>query len=313
MTNNPVPYTEHTPPATSQPTATIDIIPPTPTTVVSEPPSFCTRCSCDIQKQGNQQIEDKSNSLGTTLTNKLTSLQTSTQPNISTTENLKPLVTANHSFIGTAPVVSSAASIKSSIVASTSTTQLHRSQLCSTEISASTCQVTKNPDSGSSPQAAQQAPVRENRPSTPHKPSNSKQPWKEQSTSRQSIRDNQSNSRSSFSAQHQPHKNNSADFKKQTNNPSTKLVGINSNVVNVTNVIPSSTTQERTVTKNVQSNFGPYPLKKHPLINIKTGNLLKIATSSIVAAKSKVNGNPCRLSIIFVTLYYLKVIYYILN
>ena len=101
-----------------------------------------------------------------------------------------------------------------------------------------------------SPIIKPQTTATENRPSTPHKPSHSKQQWKGQPTRSQSS--------------------------------------INSNVLNSSKVVPLSTTQDKSVYSNTSSNFGPYPLKKHPLINIKAGNILKVANASNVALKVKV-------------------------
>ena len=252
MTTSPVPYTE-VPPISSppHPPATIDIIPPTPTTVISEPPPLCTRCSCDIQKQTNQLNDDDSN-LATTLSDKLTGLQSSIQQNnIETTQNDSSKTSTQETFIKSVPAVSSTSSTKSSLIASTSTTQLHRSQVCSTEISSSSCSVVnKDQVNSNSPVINPQTTATANRPSTPHKPSYSKKQWKDQPTRSQSS--------------------------------------INSNVVNSTKVVPLSITQDKSAYSNTSSNFGPYPLKKHPLINIKAGNILKVASVSNVAPKLKV-------------------------
>ena len=252
LTTSPVPYTE-VPPISSppHPPATIDIIPPTPTTVISEPPPLCTRCSCDIQKQTNQLNDDDSN-LATTLSDKLTGLQSSIQQNnIETTQNDSSKTSTQETFIKSVPAVSSTSSTKSSLIASTSTTQLHRSQVCSTEISSSSCSVVnKDQVNSNSPVINPQTTATANRPSTPHKPSYSKKQWKDQPTRSQSS--------------------------------------INSNVVNSTKVVPLSITQDKSAYSNTSSNFGPYPLKKHPLINIKAGNILKVASVSNVAPKLKV-------------------------
>ena len=289
LTTYPVSCTEATA-VSSQPPATIDIIPPTPTTAVSEPPSFCTRCSCDLQKEANQQNEEESDSLETKLANKLTDLQSQTKQNANITENISSKILSGNSFTGKAPVVSSASSVKSSVVASTSTTQLHRSQVCSTEITSSSCAgINKQQQSNNSySQLEHQNTTRGSRPSTPHKPLSSKQTWKEQASSH---KDNQSDSGSSNLTYNKQNKNNSTDLKKESNIPLTTIASINSNVVNVTKGIPLSTNQDKNGYQNVQSNFGPYPLKKHPLINVKAGNLLKIAASSAVASKSKVFRN----------------------
>ena len=290
LTKYPVSCTEATA-VSSQPPATIDIIPPTPTTAVSEPPSFCTRCSCDLQKEANQQNEEESDSLETKLANKLTNLQSQTKQNANITENTSSKILSGNSFTGTAPVVSSASSVKSSVVASTSTTQLHRSQVCSTEITSSSCSgINKQQQSNNSySQLEHQNTARGSRPSTPHKPLSSKQAWKEQASSHKG--NNPSDSGSANLTYNKPNKSNSTDLKKESNIPLTTIANINSNVVNVTKGIPLSTTQDKNGFQNVQSNFGPYPLKKHPLINVKAGNLLKIAASSAVASKSKVFRN----------------------
>ena len=252
MTTSPVPYTE-VPPVSSppHPPATIDIIPPTPTTVISEPPPLCTRCSCDIQKQAIHHNDEDSN-LATTLSDKLTGLQSSIQQNnIETTQNDSSKTSTQETFIKSVPAVSSTPSTKSSLIASTSTTQLHRSQVCSTEISSSSCSVVnKEQVNSNSPVINPQTTATANRPSTPHKPSYSKKQWKDQPTRSQSS--------------------------------------INSNVVNSTKVVPLSITQDKSAYSNTSSNFGPYPLKKHPLINIKAGNILKVASVSNVAPKLKV-------------------------
>ena len=245
-------YTD-APPVSSppHPPATIDIIPPTPTTVISEPPPLCTRCSCDIQKQTNQ-LNDDDSTLATTLSDKLTGLQSSiNQNNIETTQSDSPKISTQQTFIITVPAVSPTSSTKSSLIASTSTTQLHRSQVCSTEISSSSCSVlNKEQVNSNSPVINPQTTATVNRPSTPHKPSYSKQQWKDQPTRSQSS--------------------------------------TNSNVVNSPKVVPLSTTQDKSAYSNKSSNFGPYPLKKHPLINIKAGNILKVANASNVAPKVRV-------------------------
>lgn len=247
MTTCPAPYTE-VPPVSSPPypPATIDIIPPTPTTVISEPPPLCTRCSCDIQKQTNQ-LNDGDSNLATTLSDKLTGLQSSIQQNnIETTQNDSPKTLTQETFIKTVPAVSSTSSSKSSLIASTSTTQLHRSQVCSTEISSSSCSVvTKEQVNSNPPVIKPQTTATVNRPSTPHKPSYSKQQWKDQPTR-------------------------------------------NFNVVNSPKVVPLCTTQDKSANSNTSGNFGPYPLKKHPLINIKAGNILKVVNASNEAQKLKV-------------------------
>ena len=324
-------YTEAPPlPSPPPPPAIIDVIPPTPTTEISEPPPLCVRCSCDIQKQDKQQQHEQnskslaettststnanpeivtnpvSESLGnkvitTTLSDRLKALRSPTASingNVEASEKNLPETLTKYSFAKSTPPASSVIPVKASVIASTSTTQLHRSQLCSTEVTSSSCSVI-NKQQGSSNSynvVEQQDPIRANRPSTPHKPSNSKQSWKEQSSNRQVIQNKPSSfTPSSFSNQKQ-NKNNSTNLQKQQNVPlkpdgktsALNAAIINKNVVKVPQETPLSTAQEKNSSPDESTKVISYPLKKHPLINIKTGNLLKLATSSIVSSKPQV-------------------------
>ena len=320
---SPTCYTEPPPPP-----ANIAVIPPTPTSVPSEPPPLCVRCSCDIQKEDstklthnayeesdspvnlilptssiNQEptigdeheiIDNVSSSTSSNCQIGKTSINKSLHKDLKVTEEkldqtISKTCNLVEKSIASLPLVKT-----SNSVAATSTTQLHRSQLCSTAVSVSCYSTIKQharPADSSS--QIQLSTATSSRPSTPHKPL-IKQPRKDQLTDRALHAKQQIWGISTI--QHKSSKNSLPYSQKQRKSSSSQAtfcasVGNNTNTTSNLGRTGQTTplaSQVKKITQDISSNLNTYPLKKHPLINIKSGSVIQIESSSLGSSKSKV-------------------------
>ena len=323
---SPACYTEPPPP----PPAIIDVIPPTPTSVPSEPPPLCVRCSCNIQKQdstklvqtayqesespvnviqpasipepticdGSKIIDTVSNSTSS-LNCQIdkNSLNSSLDKDLEITKEKSDQTISKTCNLVDKSIVSLPLVKTSNSVAATSTTQHHRSQLCSTEISVSSYSTIKqHARAADSFSQIQHSTTTSSRPSTPHKPV-TKQPRKDQLTDRGphpkqpiwgiSTNQQKTSTNSLMYAQKQ---------RKSSSSKATFCASVGNNTNTTSNLGRTGQTtpfaaQVKTITPNKSdnsSNLNTYPLKKHPLINIKSGSVLQIESSSLGSSNSKV-------------------------
>ena len=295
-----VDYSE--PPPPPPPAAIIDVIPPTPTSAPLEQPPLCKRCSCDLitqdraLTQGDCQNDDDNKLISTPSTistvrkvqNALSEHLDGINRNSASTNN-----TAKESInkktsdgtddtkeeLGNNPYISnssSSSSVKSKSVAATSTTQHHRSQLCSTAVSLATHIIPKQLKITS--QAHQNKATVNPRPSTPHKPG-VKHIKKEQTTTVPTYFKPLPSAASATTDQV-----NAKDI-----SPTTRHINTSSTtkpVAGSANRIDASNPEQP------QNDYSPrlnhYPLKKHPLINIKSRPVVQLESSSLVAPTTKV-------------------------
>ena len=297
-----VDYSEPPPPPPPPPAAIIDVIPPTPTSAPLEQPPLCKRCSCDLitqdraLTQGDCQNEEDNKLISTPSTistvrkvqNALSKhLDGINRKSASTNNTAKESINkktndgtdSSKEELGNIPYISNSSdssSVKSKSVAATSTTQHHRSQLCSTAVSLPTHIIPKQLEITS--QTHQNKATVNARPSTPHKPG-VKHIKKEQTTTVPTYFKPLPSAASTTTDQV-----NAKDI-----SPTTKHINTSSTtkpVAGSVNKIDASNPEQP------QNDYSPrlihYPLKKHPLINIKSRPVVQLELSSLVAPTTKV-------------------------
>ena len=326
---SPTYYPDPPPPAA----AVIDVIPPTPTSVASEAPPLCVRCNCDIQKQENTKLEqtvhqesdnhpvsviqpasnvNKESRIcdGSEIIANLSTSTSSLNCQSDKTFIIKPLLkdleidkgnvdqtTIKTCNLAEKSIVSLPLAKTSTSVAATSTTQLHRSQLCSTAVSVSSHSTIKqHARTADSSSQIHQSTTPSSRPSTPYKPVIKQQ-------RKDHITDGGSNPKQKIwgisTIQPKTSKNSvpySQKQRKSSSSEATLCASVGNNTNTTSNLGRTGQTtplalQVKTITPDKSdnsSNLNTYPLKKHPLINIKSGSVIQIDSSSLGSSKSKV-------------------------
>ena len=295
-----VDYSE--PPPPPPPAAIIDVIPPTPTSAPLEQPPLCKRCSCDLitqdraLTQGDCQNDEDNKLISTPSTistvrkvqNALSEhLDGINRKSVSTNNTAKESINKQRNDgtdstkeeLGNIPFISNSSassSVKYKSVAATSTTQHHRSQLCSTAVSLPTHIIPKQLEITS--KTHQGKATVNSRPSPPHKPG-IKHIKKEQTTTVPTY--NKPLHSAVPTTTDQVHTKDSSPTTRHLNTSlTTKPVAGSLNKID-----PSNPEQP-------QNDYSPrlihYPLKKHPLINIKSRPVVQLESSSLVAPTTKV-------------------------
>ena len=293
-----VDYSE--PPPPPPPAAIIDVIPPTPTSAPLEQPPLCKRCSCDLitqdraLTQGDCQNDEDNKLISTPLTistvrkvqNALSEhLDGINRKSVSTDNTAKESINkqtnggtdSTKEELGNIPFISNSSassSVKYKSVAATSTTQHHRSQLCSTAVSLPTHIIPKQLEITS--QTHQGKATVHSRPSPPHKPG-IKHIKKEQTTTVPTY--NKPLPSAVPTTTDQVHAKDISHTTRHTSLTTKPVAG------SLNKIDPSNPEQP-------QNDYSPrlvhYPLKKHPLINIKSRPVVQLESSSLVAPTTKV-------------------------
>ena len=293
-----VDYSE--PPPPPPPAAIIDVIPPTPTSAPLEQPPLCKRCSCDLitqdraLTQGDCQNDDDNKLISTPSTistvrkvqNALSEhLDGINRKSVSTDNTAKESINkqtndgtdGTKEKLGNIPYIpnsSASSSVNSKSVAATSTTQHHRSQLCSTAVSLPTHIIPKQLEITS--QTHQGKATVNSRPSPHHKPG-IKHIKKEQTTTVPTY--NKPLPSAVPTTTDQVHAKDISHTTRHTSLTTKPVAG------SLNKIDPSNPEQP-------QNDYSPrlvhYPLKKHPLINIKSRPVVQLESSSLVAPTTKV-------------------------
>lgn len=319
---SPVNYSE---PPPIVPPAVIDVIPPTPTTAPLEPPPLCTRCSCDIQKQeASSSVPTTYQGTGSSLvsidtisvvnvetisekTDKtsdskilstphvpLSSCTKSTDAVVETVQKITEQTIDKNKSLEEKTIVFVPSTVESTNLpinppshpiggAATSTTQLHRSQLCSTVALTSLDSIVKQDGTDISSQTSQ-ATKTLCRPSTPHKPTFN--PLRQEQLSKH-IQQSTEN----LSTPKKPAKIIASFGQKQAKPSSSPGVSVNTTSTQSNIGILVQAPPVAKIHTDHSNSKSPYPLKKHPLINIKAGSIVQIveAPASLISSKSKVS------------------------